>query len=315
MQDFVLTTPVAFFTFNRLDTAKQVFAKIQEAKPAKLYLVSDGPRASREGEDAKVNEVRSYIESNINWECEVKKNYAPENMGCGRRMSSGISWVFENEERAIFLEDDCVPEDCFFRYCQEMLERYEDNEDVYVICGNNQISKAYEVKEDYAFSHILNIWGWAGYRRTWADYDFDMKDWPTVRKNGPWKEIYNTKTRLALLSEYDIMYNHECDTWDYQVSYMMGKHKGYCIIPKVNMISNAGFSGEDSTHTAEQPEWMDLTSGQISFPIKHPDKVEWTKEYDEVLSQYYFKAGYVIWLKHKLGLDINKSIFDAIMKH
>lgn len=314
MNDFKLTTPVAFFTFNRLDTAKQVFARIREAKPEKLYLVSDGPRANREGEAEKVEEVRNYILSNIDWDCQVEKNFAPSNMGCGKRMSSGISWVFENEEKAIFLEDDCVPEMSFFRYAQEMLIKYENDEDVYVICGNNQISKAYDMKEDYAFSHILNIWGWAGYRRTWANYDFDMKDWSYMKKNKVWKEIYNFKTRLALLSEYDIMYHHGCDTWDYQVSYMMGKKKGYCIIPKVNMISNAGFSGSDSTHTAEQPEWMDLTSSEMEFPINHPKNISWTKEYDVKLSKFYFKAGFIIYLKHILGFDINKSIFEGLGK-
>jgi len=312
MEEFKLTVPVAFFTFNRLDTAKQVFERIKKAKPPKLYLVSDGPRSNREGEDKKVEEVRKYILDSIDWECQVNKNFAPSNMGCGRRMSSGIGWVFENEEQAIFLEDDCVPEMSFFRYAQEMLEKYQNEEDVLVICGNNQISKVYDMEDDYAFSHILNIWGWAGFRRTWKDYDFDMKDWPERRKSPVFKEIYNKKTRLALLSEYDIMYHHECDTWDYQVSYMMGKKKGFCIIPKVNMISNAGFSEGDSTHTAKQPEWMDLTSREMSFPIKHPQNVEWTRQYDETLSNYYFRAGFIIFIKHKLGLDINKSIIEGI---
>lgn len=314
MDKFELTTPVAFFTFNRLDTAKEVFARIKEAKPPKLYLVSDGPRATKEGEADKVNEVRSYLESSIDWECQVIKNYAPENMGCGRRMSSGIKWVFEHEEEAIFLEDDCVPDMSFFRYCQEMLAKYRNNPEIYVICGNNQISKAYKIQGDYAFSHILNIWGWAGYRRSFEDYDFDMKDWPLMKKAPVWKKIYKTKARLSLLSEYDIMYDKKCDTWDYQVSYMMGKHEGYCIIPRVNMISNAGFSAAESTHTVEQPEWMDLTSSSIEFPLAHPDRVSWSEDYDEALTGYYFKHGVTVYIKHMLGLDINKSILEIFKK-
>lgn len=310
--DFKLTTPVAFFTFNRLDTAKQVFAQIKKVQPPKLYLVSDGPRNNRAGEDLKVKEVRDYLEANIDWDCEVYKNYAPSNMGCGKRMSSGIGWVFDNEEMAIFLEDDCVPELSFFEYCQELLIKYKDNEEVMVICGNNQIAKHYSMESDYAFSHILNIWGWGGYRRTWQDYDFDLKDWPQDKKLSVWKEIYTKKAYWTLMSEYDLMYKHGCDTWDYQVSNMMGKKKGYCIIPRVNMISNAGFDSENSTHTADQPDWMDLTSSQMDFPMKHPDGIEWTRGYDEALSELYFKHGLTVRVKSMLGFDINKSIVDGV---
>lgn len=314
MEKFELTTPVAFFTFNRLDTAKQVFARIREAQPKKLYLVSDGPRASREGEAEKVEEVRNYILSNIDWECEVKKNFAPSNMGCGKRMSSGITWVFENEERAILLEDDCVPEPTFFRYCQEMLDKYEDNPDVMIISGNNQIAYLNTIDGDYGFSHQANIWGWASWRTTWKDYDYDIKDWPANRKNPVWKEIYNTKARWTLLAEYDTMYNHAYDTWDYQVSYQIGVRKGYCVIPKVNLVSNAGFTGEEFTHTEEMPEWMDQKSQPMTFPINHPDEVKWTKKYDEEFSNRDFKAGLTVHIKHLLGMDVNKSVFAMFRK-
>lgn len=312
MSDFKLTTPVAFCTFNRLDTAMQVFEQIRIAKPSKLYLISDGPRANREGEDKLVLKVREYIESHIDWDCEVKKNYAPSNMGCGKRMSSGITWVFENEERAIILEDDCVPQQSFFKYCQEMLDRYEDNEEIMVISGNNQIAYLNTIDGDYGFSHQANIWGWASWRRVWKDYDFDIADWPDNKKNPVWRQIYTTKARWSLLAEYDTMYRHAYDTWDYQVSYQMGVRKGYCIIPRVNQVSNAGFTGEEFTHTAQMPDWMDQRSYPMEFPLKHPDKIEWTRAYDVEFSKRDFKHGLTVHIKHLLGIDVNKSIFEII---
>lgn len=314
MSEFKLTTPVAFFTFNRLDTAMQVFEQIRKAQPEKLYLVSDGPRVNREGEDAKVEEVRRYIEDNIDWECEVHKNFAPSNMGCGRRMSSGIGWVFENEERAIFLEDDCVPQPTFFRYCQEMLDKYENNPEVMIISGNNQIAYLDTIDGDYGFSHQANIWGWAAYRRTWADYDYDVASWPQNKKNPVWKKIYTLKARWVLTAQYDTLYRHAYDTWDYQVSYMMGLKQGYCVIPKVNQVSNAGFTGGEFTHTADLPEWMDQRSYPMTFPIKHCDKVEWTRKYDEEFSKRDFKVAPIVKIKYLLGLDVNKSIFAAFRK-
>lgn len=314
MSDFKLTTPVAFFTFNRLDSAQQVFERIRQAKPERLYLVSDGPRSNKEGEDKKVEEVRDYILSNIDWDCEVFKNFATANMGCGRRMASGISWVFEHEERAMFFEDDCVPDPSFFRYAQELLEKYADNDEVMLISGNNQIAYLDTIPGDYGFSHQANIWGWASWRSTWKDYDFDIKSWPENRKNPVWKEIYNRKARWTLLAEFDHVCNKAYDIWDYQFSYQIGLRKGYCIIPKYNLVSNVGFTNAEYTHTSSMPEWMDQSSRSMTFPINHPDKVEWTRKYDEEFSNRDFKAYRIVHIKHLLGLNVNKSVFEIFKK-
>ena len=81
--------PVGFFTFNRLDTTIEVFDRIKEIKPQKLYLISDGPRDDKEGENLKVRKVRDYIESHIDWPCEVRKNYVIKNVRCRNRRASG----------------------------------------------------------------------------------------------------------------------------------------------------------------------------------------------------------------------------------
>ena len=138
---FKLTTPVAFIIFNRPDTTKRVFEAIREAKPEKLYLISDAPREGREDDEAKVAETRAYVEEHIDWECQVKKNYATENMGCKMRVSSGITWVLEQEEDTIILEDDVLPNQDFFRYCQEMLEKYKIQA---VAIGNGTASRETE---------------------------------------------------------------------------------------------------------------------------------------------------------------------------
>ena len=184
-----------------------------------------------------------------------------------------------------------------------------DNEEVLVISGNNQISGLYDMKGDYAFSHILNIWGWAGFRRTWDGFDIDIPDWPKEKDLPVWKEVYNRRTRWGLTSEYDMVYEKRCNSWAYPLSYFMGKRKGYCVIPRINMIENIGFSN-DSTHTDSKPEWMDLTSHPMEFPLKHPDSVKWSEEYDDVLSSYYFKSGWVMRIKDILGMDVNKRLFS-----
>jgi GT2 family glycosyltransferase len=121
-----LKTAVLFLIFNRPDTTKQVFAAIRKAKPPKLYVAADGPRADNPGEAEKVEQVR-LIATNIDWDCELKTLFRDENLGCGKGVSSAITWFFENEGEGIILEDDCLPSQSFFWYCEELLERYRED--------------------------------------------------------------------------------------------------------------------------------------------------------------------------------------------
>lgn len=307
--DFKLTTPVVFCVFSRLDTTKKVFEQIRKARPEKLYIVADSARDNKLGEKEKVENVRKYIENNIDWPCEVEKNYAPHNMGCGRRISSGLTWVFEQEEKAIILEDDCVPDQTFFRYCQEMLDYYQDNEDIMMISGNNPMSSCYSIEEPYVFSKIPFIWGWATWRRAWKYYDFDIESWPKKRNDPVWKSVFPQSAYWVYTAEFDELHAHQFDTWDYQLMYAGILHNKVNLVPAKSHVFNIGFH-EESTHTKNAPKWMVQDVQPVCFPLKHVEKVCWNREFDR---EYFLRAnkhGLIVHIKKKLGLNINKSIFD-----
>src|SRR6267142_406558 len=136
MSEWQLKTPITFIIFNRPDTTARVFAEIARAKPPKLLIVADGPRVDRMGEAERCAQTRAVVER-IDWNCEVLTNYSSVNLGCRNRVASGIDWVFEQVEESIILEDDCVPHPTFFRFCEELLERYRDDERVSQIGGAN----------------------------------------------------------------------------------------------------------------------------------------------------------------------------------
>src|SRR4030067_809654 len=120
-----LKTPVAFLIFNRPDTTESVFREIARAKPEKLLVVADGARPEKAGEAEKCEQARRII-SSVDWDCEVLKNYSDVNLGCKRRVSSGLDWVFETVEEAIILEADCLPDPSFFTFCEVLLEKYRE---------------------------------------------------------------------------------------------------------------------------------------------------------------------------------------------
>ena len=134
--DQAFSIPIAFMIFNRPYLTEAVFEVIAQVKPSKLLVVADGPRADRLGETERCAEARAIIDC-IDWECEVLKNYSDVNLGCKRRVSSGLDWVFDNVEEAIILENDRLPHPNFVRFFEELLEKYRDDERIAQISGDN----------------------------------------------------------------------------------------------------------------------------------------------------------------------------------
>lgn len=271
MSEFQLKTPVAFIIFNRPDTTKRVFAEIAKAKPPKLLLVGDGARANREGEADKVAAARAIIDC-VDWDCEVLTNFSDINLGCKRRVSSGLDWVFEQVEKAIILEDDCLPHPTFFRFCEELLERYRDDQRVGMISGDN-FQFGHRLNDDsYYFSNINHIWGWASWRNRWQhDYDVALKHWPKIRDEGRMTEWFGTKTEQDSFSDnLEKVYQGKIDTWDYQWNFGSRLNGRIAVMPNVNLISNIGF-GVGATHTTGASAFACMAVEEMPFPLKHPN--------------------------------------------
>lgn len=269
MAQYRVKTPVALLIFNRPETTERVFAEIAKAKPETLLVVADGPRVDRAGEAERCAAARAVVER-VDWDCRVLKNYSELNLGCRKRVSSGLDWVFDSVPEAIVLEDDCLPHQSFFRFCDELLERYRDDPRVMQICGTNYFDGWQRSAESYYFSKYGPIWGWASWSRAWRYYDVDLKLWPEVKAKG-WHHDFSDSEEEALfrVALYDQLHSGEMGTWDYQWTFAKMLNSGLSITPNVNLISNIGF-GADSTHTSMAGSHAEMASGEMRFPLVHP---------------------------------------------
>ena len=173
-------TPVVLLVFKRAEETARVFEVVRQVKPPKLLVVADGPREDRPDEPAKCAATRAVIDR-VDWECEVLTNYSDVNLGCKERVSSGLHWVFSLVEEAIIVEDDCVPDASFFRYCDELLEKYRDCPQVMSVTGEN--THGYQNPDaSYCFSYYSFYWGWATWRRAWELFDGKMELWAGLRQ-------------------------------------------------------------------------------------------------------------------------------------
>jgi hypothetical protein len=261
-----LLTPVAFLIFNRPDLTKQVFDRIAQAKPKKLLVVADGPRFPEEEE--KCAQTREIVKK-VNWDCEVLTNFSENNLGCRKRVSSGLDWVFSEVEEAIILEDDCLPALSFFSFCQSLLEYYRDDERIMHISGNNYLFDDDTQGYSYMFSRYPHIWGWASWRRAWKYYDVAISTWEQYKKQDILKYIFeDSYEQKYWINIFNSMFNDQIDTWDYQWAYACFMQNGLSILPTSNLISNLGFRTDSRLGITQSP-WANLPTSDIS-KISHP---------------------------------------------
>ncbi|MCQ2497615.1 MAG: hypothetical protein MJ133_01405 [Lachnospiraceae bacterium] len=301
-EEFKLITPVAFITYIRLDTTIQAFESIRNARPSKLYHISDA--ANTEEKQKKVEEVRNYVRENIDWPCEFITNYASANIGCKNRIVSGLDWVFSQEEKAIIIEDDVVVSKSFYRFAQEMLDRYSDNDQVMMVTSGNGVT-TYDNGNDYWFSHNCSIWGWATWRHAWEKNDVNLTQWPKLKKDKILYKFYDERAARIYERGIDSVYSGELNTWDYGWLLAKAVYNGMEIVPCVNMMKNVGIESEEATHKSGID--AELVVNEISFPLKHPDVVIREKKYDDEYANIWFKTS-------KMELFIRRIIPAPVLK-
>lgn len=283
-------TPILVIIFNRPHFVRSLFDEIKKQKPRQLFIFCDGARKDKPGEEELLRKSKSIFEQQIDWDCDLKTNYLKENKGAGRAIVGAIKWFFENVEQGIIFEEDCLPHQDFFPYCEELLQRYKDDERVIFIGGNNFYDRKI-TSYSYYFSAYPHIWGWAAWRKTIDGYSFDVDN------------ISNKEIRTLLSRYFDSWHEREywydrfrlvrknrINSWDYQLAFNIWRNNGVSIIPAVNLVKNVGFD-KNALHTkSSNAKSANLTLNSI-LPLIHPRDFEINKEADySYFKEYNYKS-------------------------
>jgi hypothetical protein len=295
--------PVVIFIFRRLK-AVDVMKRIAQVRPKRLYILADHGRNESEKKEAEL--CREMVENEINWDCEVIKNYADENRGVYHNIGLGAKWVFEREEKAIFLEDDNLPEISFFQYCKELLEKYEKDNRILWVCGTNYLGD-YHPKNDvsYVFTRHMLPCGWA----SWSDkftkyYDGeltlldDKNNIKKARENFYNKRIFRQYKRAWIKERNRIKRNQKPGSWDFQMDFSLKVNGLYGIAPIKNQIKNIGVDiysihGGHKLSTMTR-RFTQMDSYPLVIPLKHPQIVSIDKTFERKI---YKIMVYPLWVR------------------
>lgn len=308
--------PIVLFIFKRTDTVIRIIERIRSVAPAKIYLIGDEGR--NDDEKKLVAQCRQAVVSAIDWDCEMVENFADENRGVYGQIALGAKWIFEREESAIFLEDDNLPETTFFEYCKECLEKYQDNEEIFWICGTNYLEKCCPKNGASVFKskHLMPC-GWASWSRKfnkYYDYTFSKAD------STGWEKQFKTKYKdKRLFHQQRRSINAEINrqksgqryaSWDYQTAFSIRMSDLWGIVPMYNQIENIGVD-EFSTHGGNSmalemtKRFCGIKTCKLEFPLRLPSAEQLTAEFEKDIGKiilFPLKARIILNLREKLNL-------------
>ena len=259
--------PILLIVYNRPELATRVFKEIAKVRPSRLFVAADGP-SSPEFVDV-CFESRAIVER-VDWPCDIAIRFSDDHLGCRKTVVTAIDWVLSQESEVIILEDDCLPSRGFFKFCQELLSKFKNDEQVMHISGVNLApSQASGDESDYFFSRFcLPPWGWATWRRAWRHFNME-----------PFEKDFQNKLIKRFVSAHnldlwiDVFERNRMQraTWDLQWNFSLWRRNGLAIIPHCNLISNLGF-GEDASLTRNtMSSFARMPTGTINLPLKHPN--------------------------------------------
>lgn len=281
----MIETPVALIIFRRPSVTRQVLSALRQARVRRLFVIADGPRNGHETDQRLVSETRDLI-SRIDWDCDVIRIYSETNLGLRQRVLSGLDEVFNQVDRALILEDDCLPHQDFFRFATELLDRFEQNPEVGVISANN-FAPMPQASESYYFSTHVNIWGWATWSRTWEEFRRVSPHLPlsdelkqTIRSRLP--GLGRSRSFLGMTDKAA-----QLDSWAIQFAVSCHLNEKLAVVPKVNLAKNIGF-GPDSTHTKFESYADEVDVQSLAFPLVHPHEI--SPSFQEMRRESRFKV-------------------------
>lgn len=278
--------PILLVAFNRPDTAQRVTEAIRSIRPQRLYVAVDGPRTHKPGEAQLCQETQKAILDTVDWDCEVSTLFRDQNRGCGLGVAEAISWMFDTEETGIILEDDCVPNESFFRFCETLLEHYRHDTRVMHISGFNIQQGIQRGNASYYFSRYAEPWGWATWRRAWQYFDFDLADFQYFVEQKGFEATFQRPAGIKqrwLKNFAHALAEDPPTIWDYRWMYSIWKENGLCITPNVPLVQNIGFD-ERAIHTQVSQGKYDEVRAQKLDTIVHPSMMIPDIDADELTS-------------------------------
>ena len=290
----MFNVPVLLILYNRVEETHKVFQILRAVQPSQLYVAGDGPIANNAVDRKLTYQARSVIQPE--WACQVTTLWQENHLGKSQMIDTAMKWFFEHESEGIILFEDTLPSYDFFPYCQELLARYRNNEQIFSIGGTylrHRSRKRYRKrlkknKSSYYFSSYGTTWGFATWRNRWTDFNFSMEQYNSEDFSkilSPY--MHKQKQKLYWITRFNIIKKYKAKHWHYQALLHVWAHQGLYISPYINLITNIGFKQNN-----RKIRRLRRNSYPI-MPLNHPNCIEQKYKEDAYMFKHIFNRAFI----------------------
>lgn len=266
-------TPVVVILFNQPRRIHELLGVLRDVRPTRILAIADGPRASHPADPATCSQARAVLDG-IDWPCSIEREFAAANLGCDRRIVSGLDWAFSRVERAIVLEDDILPHPSFLPWAEAMLDRFRSDPSIGIISGRNPLGTWGDATQDHIRAPYGSIWGWAATARVWrhiqaCDLSGDPASAETDLQRSGLDPLLQDHWTVAL----KMFRRGELVAWDVLFSLRQARLGLHSIHSPVNLTRNTGI-GAEATRTLYKDDFSALLGAQEARPLQTPGTVQ-----------------------------------------
>lgn len=237
------TAPVLILTYNRYNHLRQTVEALRGnylADNTDLFIVSDYQKTDKDKEA--VDKIRNYI-CNIDGFKSITPILREKNYGIADNFFKSKEEIYERYDRIIYMEDDIVTAPGFLKFINDGLNAYEENQDVYAICGYlYPCSDKLVPTKNQIFLNAFNAWGYG----TWRDKDRIIERGSRLSRRFlcvPKLFFAMSRTAPHLFNLAVASAEHRLVVEDLDFTLNMIEKKKYCVFPIKSLVRNIGHDG------------------------------------------------------------------------
>ncbi len=291
--------PIVLFVYNRPCHTQQTIQALQKnelASKSDLFIYSDGAKL---GAEEKVKEVRAYLKTITGFKS-LSIIERDKNWGLANNIIDGVTYIVNQYEKIIVLEDDLVTSPYFLKFMNEALELYQKEEKVASIHG--YVYPIDNLPETF-FIKGADCWGWGTWQDRWMIFENDGKKLlKELLKNNLQKEadFNNNYPYTKMLRDQIAGKNNSWAIRWYFSAFLKNK---LTLYPGISYVQNIGF-GKDASHCTEKTDSFIIKNLNKNFSIKKimPVENEFAKKNMEIFFSSLKKSFFKRLIKKVKGL-------------
>lgn len=275
------STPIAIFTYNRPDHARQLFEsllKCNRLDECSVYIFCDGPKTPEHLPNVMaMRQVAHGFASQINGAVVMEREH---NLGLAHSIVDGATELCNRYGRVIVLEDDFLLHPFFIDFMLQSLDRYADDEGVAQVAGYLPPLHL-KVESDALFLPLTTSCGWATWQRAWKLFSWDVELAITILEaDTSLRSRFNLDDSYPYFDMLRAALAGRVDSWAVLWLWSTFYHGKLTLYPRRSLVWVGGFDSL-ATHTKqkEKPKFYDqpfdfIMQGNWRSPVCFPNIIQ-----------------------------------------